>query len=46
MEIRKVDKSVLVGKSYLTKDEINVGVIPNGHKDGITKAIKNVVINN
>ena len=46
MEIRKVDKSVLVGKSYLTKDEIYVGVIPIGHKDGITKAIKNVVINN
>ena len=46
MEIRKVDKGILVGKSYVTKDEIYVGVVPIGHKDGITKAIKNVVINN
>lgn len=46
MEIRKVNKGVLVGKSYVTKEDIYVAVIPIGHKDGITKAIKNVTINN
>lgn len=46
MEIRKVNKGVLVGKSYVAKEDIFVAVIPIGHKDGITKAIKNVTINN
>ena len=46
MEIRKVNKGVLVGKSYVAKEDIYVAVIPIGHKDGITKAIKNVTINN
>lgn len=46
MEIRKVNKGILIGKSYVTKEDIYVAVIPIGHKDGITKAIKNVVINN
>ena len=39
-------KNTLVGKSFITKEDIFIGVCPIGHKDGITKAIKNVVINN
>ena len=46
MDIKNVSKNTLVGKSFITKEDIFIGVCPIGHKDGITKAIKNVVINN
>ena len=44
MEIKKVLKNTLVGRSFVAKEDMAVGVIPIGHKDGITKSIKFVGI--
>lgn len=44
MEIKKVLKNTLVGRSFIAKEDMKVGVIPIGHKDGITKSIKFVGI--
>lgn len=44
MEIKKVLKNTLVGRSFVAKEDMKVGVIPIGHKDGITKSIKFVGI--
>lgn len=44
MEIKKVLKNTLVGRSFVAKEDTKVGVIPIGHKDGITKSIKFVGI--
>ncbi len=46
MEIKKVNKGTLVGRSYLAKEDMYVALLPIGHKDGITKSIKYVVVNN
>ena len=44
MEIKKILKNTLVGRSFVAKEDMKVGVIPIGHKDGITKSIKFVGI--
>ena len=44
MEIKKVLKNTLVGRSFVAKEDMAVGVIPIGHKDGVTKSIKFVGI--
>ncbi len=46
ISIRKVSKGDLIGRNYVAKDDMLVGVVPIGHKDGITKAISYVGINN
>ena len=46
MDIGKVKKGDLIGRNYVAKDDMGIAVIPIGHKDGITKAIKYVGINN
>lgn len=46
MEMKKVSKGSFVGRSYVAKDDMYIGVLPIGHKDGITKSIKNVSVNN
>lgn len=46
METKYVTKGNIVGKSYVAKNDLKVAVIPIGYKDGITKAIKYVGINN
>lgn len=46
MDVKKVTKGSIVGRSYVAKDDMYVAIIPIGHKDGITKAIKYVGINN
>ena len=46
MDIGKVKKGNLIGRNYVAKDDMGIAVIPIGHKDGITKAIKYVGINN
>lgn len=38
-------KGTLVGNTYVLKEDTWVGVVPIGHKDGITKAIKFVGVN-
>lgn len=43
-KIRLVENN-LVGRDYFVKDSMYVGIIPLGHKDGITKNIKYVLIN-
>ena len=40
-----VPKDSLIGRNYIALDDINVAVIDAGHKDGITKALKVVVVN-
>ena len=45
MEVKKVTKGTLVGRSYVAKEDMYVCIIPIGHKDGITKSIKYVGIN-
>lgn len=44
MEIKKILKNTLVGRSFVAKEDMKVGVIPIGHKDGVTKSIKFVGI--
>lgn len=44
--VGKVSKGDLVGRNYIAKDDMLVAVVPIGHKDGITKAISYVGINN
>lgn len=46
MDIGKVKKGDLIGRNYIAKEDMDIAVIPIGHKDGITKAIKYVGINN
>ena len=46
MFIREAKKGDLIGKNYLAKEDMKVAIIPIGHKDGITKAIKYVNFNN
>ena len=43
--IINVPKDSLIGRNYIALDDINVAVIDAGHKDGITKALKVVVVN-
>ena len=40
-----VKKGSLVGRSYTATDDMKVAIINAGHKDGITKALKVVVVN-
>ncbi len=46
MEIKKVLKNTLVGRNFIAKENMYVGILPIGHKDGITKSIRFVNINN
>lgn len=46
MFISDVKKGDLIGKNYTAKEDMKVAIIPIGHKDGITKAIKYVKFNN
>lgn len=46
MFIREAKKGDLIGKNYLAKEDMKVAIIPIGHKDGITKAIKYVNFKN
>lgn len=46
MEIKKVSKGAFIGRNYIAKDNMYIGVLPIGHKDGITKSIKFVSVNN
>lgn len=46
MDIGKVKRGDLIGRNYIAKEDMDIAVIPIGHKDGITKAIKYVGINN
>lgn len=41
-----VEKGTIIGKNYLVKENMRVAILNIGHKDGITKALKVVVINN
>lgn len=44
--VGRVSKGDLVGRNYIAKDDMLVAVVPIGHKDGITKAIEYVGIDN
>ena len=44
--IASVSKGDLVGRNYIARDDMLVAIVPIGHKDGITKAIEYVEINN
>lgn len=44
-KITEALRGSLVGRNYIAKEDIRLAIIPIGHKDGITKAIGNVVIN-
>lgn len=44
--VSRVSKGDLVGRNYIAKDDMVVAVVPIGHKDGITKSIGYVGINN
>lgn len=46
MQIGHVFKGDLIGRNYIAKEDMDIAIIPIGHKDGITKAIKYVGINN
>ncbi len=46
MSTRFVKKGDIVGRNYIAKNDMNVAIIPIGHKDGITKAINYVGIKN
>lgn len=46
MDIRFVPKGHIIGRNYIAKEDMYVAIIPIGHKDGITKAIKYVGIKN
>lgn len=46
MNTRFVTKGTLIGRNFIAKKDMYVAVIPIGHKDGITKAINYVGINN
>ncbi len=46
MDISRAYKNTLIGNNYLTKEDLNVAVVPIGHKDGLTKALNNVYIKN
>ncbi len=41
----KAFKNTLIGRNFVTKEDTLLAIIPIGHKDGITKAIKTVIIN-
>ncbi len=38
-------KGTLIGKNYIARENLNLAILPIGHKDGITKAIGSVWIN-
>ncbi len=44
-KIIEVPKDSLIGRNYVALEDINVAIIDAGHKDGITKALKVVVVN-
>ena len=44
-DISFVYKNTLVGRNYLAREDMRVGVVNIGYKDGITKALKVVVVN-
>ena len=44
-QIKKVKKNSLIGRNYIAKQDGFVGIVPVGHKDGITKAFNFVGIN-
>ena len=46
MSTGKISKGDLVGRNYVAREDMDIAVIPIGHKDGITKAINYVGINN
>ena len=46
MQTGHISKGDLIGRNYIAKEDMDIAVIPIGHKDGITKAIKFVGINN
>lgn len=45
MQVGKVKKGELIGRKFIAKEDLDIAIIPIGHKDGITKAIKYVGIN-
>ena len=46
MQTGHISKGDLIGRNYIAKEDMDIAVIPIGHKDGITKAISYVGINN
>ena len=46
MSLAIAKENTLVGRSYWTKEKMDLAIIPIGYKDGITKALNKVVINN
>lgn len=44
--ISYVAKNTLVGRNFIAKEDFRLALVNIGHKDGITKALKVVVINN
>lgn len=46
MQTKFVKKGSIIGKNYVAKENMYVALIPIGHKDGITKAVSYVGINN
>lgn len=46
MAKRLVKKGTAIGRNYVAKKDMYVGVVPIGHKDGITRAINYVGVNN
>lgn len=45
VSIKNVSKGTLIGKSYVASEDMKIGIIDIGYKDGLTKAIKEIVIN-
>ncbi len=43
--LNKALKGTLVGRNFRAKENIDLAIIPIGHKDGITKAIGSVLVN-
>lgn len=46
MNIGRVSKGDLIGRYFIAKEDMYIAIIPIGHKDGFTKAIEYVGINN
>lgn len=45
ININKAKKGDLIGKNFICKENMNLAILPIGHKDGITKAVGSVLIN-
>ena len=45
INVNRARKGDLIGKSFICRENMNIAILPIGHKDGITKAIGNVLIN-